>query len=472
MSDKIMVVDDDQNILFAFQELYEASDHELITAKSGVEALRRLEREKPAVLFLDVKMPGMDGLEVLKSLREKHLEIPVILITGFGDMDTAIRAMQLGAYDYLTKPLDIEKVRIVGERALEMIRMRRELVRLQRALEEKEKAAPAHRTRILGQHPRLMEIFKRIGVISTTPNTTNVLILGESGTGKELVARVIHESGPHASEPFVAINCTVLPESLLESELFGHEKGAFTGADSRKLGKFEVAGKGTLLLDEIGDMPESLQKKLLRVIQERTFERLGGHESIPLQARIIAATNKNLAEEVRKGRFREDLYFRLNVFEIELPPLRERREDIELLAYHFLHKFNRRFGKHISTISAEVLRALQQYDFPGNVRELENLIERAVVLERGDILSPDSFPPYIFNPGTRPFLDIPIPYREFNRAKQAVVEAFERKFLAERLQQTGGNVSEAARLSGLERQSFQRLMKKYGLSSEDFRAKK
>jgi len=461
-----MIVDDDQNIIFAFQELYEEAGHPVITADSGSVVLELLEKEKPAILFLDVKMPDLDGLAILEKMHERGFDIPAILITGYGTMQTAIRAMQLGAYDYLTKPLDIEKVRITGQRALEAIRMRRQLRDLQLQLEEKR----AHLGKgLIGKNPRMLEIYKKIGVISTTPNTTNVLILGESGTGKELVARAIHESGPNSEALFLAINCTVLPENLLESELFGHEKGAFTGADRRKLGKFEVAGKGTLFLDEIGDMPEALQNKLLRVIQERTFERLGGHETIPLFARVVAATHRNLGEAVQKGQFRDDLYYRLNVFEIILPPLREHKDDLPLLANHFLEKYNEPFGKNLKAISPEVTDALYRYDFPGNVRELENLIERAVALERGEVLTPEAFPQALFHlPGFRA-MDIPIVHDDFTLAKQAVVEAFEKKFLIERLTATTGNVSEAARVSGIERQSFQRLMKKYDLNSEEFR---
>jgi transcriptional regulator with GAF, ATPase, and Fis domain len=306
-------------------------------------------------------------------------------------------------------------------------------------------------------------------MVSTTPTTTNVLIMGETGTGKELVAKAIHESGPCGKEPFIAINCTVLPEALLESELFGHEKGAFTGADHLKPGKFELAGNGTLFLDEIGDMQVSLQKKLLRVIQERTFERLGNNKPLTLNARIITATHHNLVEAVKKEEFREDLYYRLKVIEIALPPLRERKDDIPLLANYFLAKYNQRFGKQITHISNQALGALSRCDFPGNIRELENLIERAVALARENVLAPHSFPPEIFQSANLQNPDIPITDRNFSAAKQAIVDAFEKKFLIERLTETGGNVSEAARISGIERQSFQRLMKKHKLYSRDFR---
>ncbi|RMH80525.1 MAG: sigma-54-dependent Fis family transcriptional regulator [Calditrichaeota bacterium] len=462
----ILVVDDDPAIRYAFQQTFPAPTYHTVTVEGGKEALQTIEKSLPALIFLDIAMPGMDGLAVLETIKERHPDLPVVIITGYGTMQTAIRAMQLGAYDYLTKPLDVDLVRLTARRALEMSEMRRQLDDLQRRLQEKGER-PA--TELIGQSPSMQEVYKLIGVISTTPNITNVLILGETGTGKELVARAIHESGPNAQAPFVAINCTVLPETLLESELFGHEKGAYTGADRAKPGKFELAGNGTLFLDEIGDMPEALQKKLLRVIQERTFERLGSNQPIPLNARLITATHRNLEEAVRKGLFREDLYYRLNVVKIVLPPLRERKEDIPLLANYFLTKYNQRFGKHITGISPQALDVLMNYDFPGNVRELENLIERAVALERGEVLTTENFPPEMFTPGREPLLNIPIVDQNFNRAKQAVIKAFEKKFLIQRLTETGGNVSRAARISGLERQSFQRLMKKYGLNSGNFR---
>ena len=426
--------------------------------------LPAIARERPAVLFLDVAMHQMNGLDLLAKLKEQGSDLPVIVITAFGTMQTAIRAMQLGAYEYLTKPLDVDKVRTLARRAIEMVRLRDEVKDLRRKLTQPQRAYE-----LIGNTAVMQEVYKRIGAVTTTPNTTNAIIFGESGTGKELVARAIHQSGPHAEAPFVAINCTVLPETLLESELFGHEKGAFTGADSRKLGKFEIAGEGTLFLDEIGDMPAKLQQKLLRVVQERCFERVGGHESIPLRARIITATNRNLEEEVQRGNFREDLYFRLNVIEIRMPPLRERRDDIPFLVDHFLAKYSRQFHKGLDHACPNVMQAFMRYDFPGNVRELENLIERAVALEKGEVLTLEAFPPHLFSPRDPQSFDVPILHENLAEARQAVLEAFERKFIIERLKASQGNVTEAARVAGIERQSFQRLMKKYEVHSEDFR---
>jgi DNA-binding NtrC family response regulator len=467
MKDKsILIVDDDPAICSAFKKTFATLHFTTEEAYNGIEAINKINQNKPTLIFMDITMPEMDGLVALEKIKKIYPLIPVIVITGDGNMETAIRAMKIGAFDYLTKPLDIDKVRITAQRAIELMQMKNQIDELQHQLKNKNKEEG---TNIIGQHPKMQELFKKIGVISNTPNTTNVLILGETGTGKELVARVIHENGSHSTQPFQAINCTVLPENLLESELFGHEKGAFTGADHRKPGKFELAGEGTLFLDEIGDMPETLQKKLLRVIQERSFERLGGNEQIKLNARIIAATHRELKDAVKKGTFREDLYYRLNVMEIVLPPLRERKEDIPLLANYFLNKYSNHLGKKFTGITSEVMKTLSQYFFPGNVRELENIIERAVALERGEVLSMQSLPQGLLIDESNKSVNIPILSKEFSSAKKIIIEAFEKKFLLERLKETRGNVSEAARIACIKRQSFQRLMKKYNLSSEDFK---
>ncbi|PJA98477.1 MAG: hypothetical protein CO128_07110 [Ignavibacteriales bacterium CG_4_9_14_3_um_filter_30_11] len=462
----ILIVDDDPAIRYAFKRTFEHKDYSIIEATNGQEAIDIISKKIPLLVFMDITMPKMNGLVALEKIKETGSGLPVIVITGNGNMDTAIKAMRIGAYDYLTKPLDVNKVRISAERAIEMTNMKNKIEELQKELTSTQKDLG---TVIIGKHPMMQDLFKKIGVISTTPNHTNVLILGETGTGKELVAKAIHENSFNYNEPFQAINCTVLPENLLESELFGHEKGAFTGADNKKIGKFELGGKGTLFLDEIGDMPESLQKKLLRVLQERTFERLGGNSLIKLNARIIAATNKNLKQAIIKGKFREDLYYRLNVIEIILPPLRERKEDILLLTDHFIKKYNIKLNKNICGFSDDVKNLLIQYNFPGNVRELENLIERAISLERGEVLTIQSFPPEIFSLRNIGELELPIYTRDFISAKKIIVESFEKKFLIERLKETNGNVTEASKISGIERQSFQRLMKKYDLSSEEFK---
>ncbi len=464
LNEQIMVADDDENIVFAFRKTFERDGRSVIAVHRGDEVLSTLERVRPDVLFLDIAMPGMDGLTVLERIKQQGIQVPVVVITGVGTMQTAIRAVQLGAYEYISKPLDVDKVRVVAKRAIEMVRLRREVEDLKAKLNR-----PVQKYELIGNDPKMQEVYKTIGAITTTPNSANVLVLGESGTGKELVARAIHNSGPFSSEPFVAINCTVLPETLLESELFGHERGAFTGAEKQKLGKFEVAGQGTIYLDEIGDMSPKLQQKLLRVLQERVFERLGGNTPVEVRARFVASTNKDLTKEIQAGRFREDLFFRLNVFKIELPPLRERKDDLPLLAHYFLEKYNQQLQKHVRSISDEAMHALQSYPFPGNVRELENAIERAVALEKGEVLTLDALPEQFRRPPAPSFIDVPITSPILQQARRDVLEAFERKFLIERLRAHKGNVTAAAKEAQIQRQSFQRLMKKYDIHSSEFR---
>ncbi|MFQ5631320.1 MAG: sigma-54-dependent transcriptional regulator [bacterium] len=464
-NDKIMIADDDQNIVYAFRKTLEPKGYQVISASNGAEVLITIDREKPEVLFLDIAMPEMDGLTVLEKLNARSIDLPVIVITGHGTMQTAIRAVQLGAYEYLTKPLDVDKVRVLAGRAVETMRLRREVSDLRSRL-----SRPIQEYELIGNDSAMHEVYKIIGAVTTTPNSTNVLITGESGTGKELVARAIHNSGTNPNDPFIALNCTVLPETLLESELFGHEKGAFTGAHERKLGKFEIATAGTLLLDEIGDMSPRLQQKLLRVVEERCFQRLGGHENIAVRARFIAATNKDLEHEIKKERFREDLFFRLNVITIKLPPLRDRKSDIPVLAHYFVAKHCQSFGRNLQGISPEVLQKLAFYPYPGNVRELENMIQRAVALEKNDVLSLDSLPPALFHKQEEEIAAIPILSENLAEARQVVIEAFERTFVIERLKATRGNVTAAAQTAGIERQSFQRLMKKYSIRSETFRS--
>lgn len=463
-SARILVVDDDPKILFAFQQVFKKDGYKSIVARNGEEALKKIVDEKPNAVFMDITMPKLDGLEVLRQAREQKEPPPIIIITGYGTMQTAIRAMQNGAFEYLTKPLDVEKIREVTRRALSSARSRE--------VEPREfdtfKADVVDRYELVGRSSKMQEVYKLIGSISTTPNHTSVLITGESGTGKELVARAIHSNSTNAQEAFIGINCTVLPESLLESELFGHEKGAFTGASDRKLGKFEIAGTGTIFLDEIGNLSPNLQQKLLRVLQEREFERLGGNSPISVQARFIAATNRDIEQEVKKGNFREDLLFRLDVVRIQLPPLRERKEDLPLLADYFLAKYNDQLKKSIRGFSRESMTLLLQHFYPGNVRELENLIERAVMLTKGDVILPDAFPD-VANIFPQRTMSLPIASREFTKAREHIVKIFEKQFVVEQLARHHGNVAAAAKTSKMTRQNFHRLMTKYKIQAERFR---
>lgn len=460
----IMIVDDDPSIRFAFSRTFTEKKYFIQEVEDGLSALRMLEKNKPSLIFLDISMPDMDGLDVLKQIKKKNSDIPVIMITGYGTMQTAMKAIQLGAFEYLTKPLDIDKVRQLATRALDMVHKSHSLQNIKSQV-----FRTTEKFELIGTSETMQEVYKKMGAAASAPNTTNILIQGESGTGKELVARAIHANSEFAEEPFVAINCTALPDNLFESEMFGYEKGSFTGADARRIGLIEKAGRGSLFLDEIGSLSLYLQQKLLRILQQREFRRVGGREPIPIQARFIAATNHSLPAEVEAGRFRKDLFYRLNVLVINLPPLRQRRDDIRLLADFFLNRFNQKMNKKIRAISEDVYNYLFTYEFHGNVRELENMMERAMILEKGEILSIDSlksgFASHLRNSDEFP----PIHTENYQQARSHWLAEFERRFLCERLQESHGNVTLAAEQSGIQRQSFQRLMKKYGIHSKDFR---
>ena len=376
---RILVADDEPSICEAFTALLEGEGHETLTAANGRDAVQCVKTEKPDVVFLDVRMPGLDGIAALKEIRAFDSTVPVIVMTAYGTLDTAAEALRNDAFDYLGKPLELAKIRQLLQRALHA------------------KAAPSATTvalepagevpprQLVGQSPAMQEIFKRI--ILLADNELSVLVQGESGTGKELVARAIHSSGKRAGEPFVAINCAAIPEQLMESELFGHERGAFTDARQMRSGRFELAGQGTLFLDEISELPLNLQSKLLRVLQERTFERVGGSAPIAFRARLACATNRDLASEVAAGRFREDLFHRINLVSINVPPLRQRRDDIPELVRSLLADANREAGKSITAVEQAVLDRLRSSDWPGNVRELEHVIQRAVLTAKGTTLT-------------------------------------------------------------------------------------
>ncbi len=459
---RILIADDDENIQFAFRKAFEVKKIEIVTANTGVEALKKVGSEKLDLIFLDVTMPKMTGLEVLRELKDRGVHIPVIIITGFGTMQTAIQAVQLGAYEYLTKPLDIDKLYIVTERALEMVKLQNKINSLNLKLSGK-----TTEDEIIGNHPKMQEVYKLIGAVANTPNSVNVLIQGESGTGKELVARAIHKNSPSADMPFIAMNCSVLPGALLESELFGYEKGAFTDAKERHIGKFESAGEGTIFLDEIGDMSMDLQIKLLRVIQEREFYRVGGNKLIKLKARFTAATNKDLESSIKIHEFREDLYYRLNVISIFLPPLRDKKDDIPLLLNHFVHKKATRLDKKINSIAPEVYEFIEGYDFPGNVRELENLIERALVTANDQVLR---FPEFI--PGNNVNTDIPeLSFDSFilEEERSICLNAFEKKYIIELLKKVKGNINHAAEIAKVDRRTIHRLLAKHKVEKKRYK---
>ncbi len=381
---KILIIDDDKSIRDTLSVFLSEFDFKILSAGSGEEGLDVLDKEHPELILCDLKLPKLNGLDLLKKMNEYDSHIPVIIMTGYGDSNTTIKAIQLGAYDYIEKPLDVDRLNVLIKRALEERKISEHL----EITISKDSDEYKIENSLISKTPVMKEVLKKIGKVSS--NRVSILILGGSGTGKELITKVIHYSGITRHYPFIPVNCTALSESLLESELFGHDKGAFTGAIKDKKGKFELAGEGTIFLDEISEISPNLQVKLLRVLQEKEFERVGGETTIPMQARIVAATNKNLSELVKQGKFREDLYYRLKVFTIEVPPLRDRKNDIPALVIHFLKKINTELHKNVRKIPIEVMEMLQNYEWIGNIRELENTLYQAVVLSTDDVLKKEN----------------------------------------------------------------------------------
>lgn len=456
---QILIVDDDEKIRYAFKEVLNKDGYLFQEAKDGLEAMKLIKDHRPDIIFMDINMPHIDGLDVLKKTKDLDYNIAVIIITGKGTMQTAIQAMKLGAFQYLVKPLSVADIREEIKKAIVSIKSAK-------SPEFLSDIDVSKRYQLIGNSSHMHEIYKMIGHVATTTNQTTVFIMGESGTGKELVARSIHYNSAFPNESFVAINCTAIPETLLESELMGHEKGSFTGAIDRKIGKFELAGEGTIFLDEIGDLSMNLQHKLLRVLQEREFERVGGNETIKIKARIIAATNQNIKKKVSNGSFREDLLYRLNVVTIKMPPLRMHKEDIPILANFFLKRFNNQIKKDIRLISEKALEKLQEYNFPGNVRELENIMERAVMLTPGTIILSEVLGEMISSPKTET-LSLPIFSPVYEESRQYILESFEKQFVKEKLSKFNGNISAAAKESNMSRQNFHRLVKKYNIGLEE-----
>jgi len=383
---KILVVDDEEKVCWAFEQFLEAEGHTPLIASSARQALEKVTAENPELVIMDIRMPGkLNGLEALVEMKKLDPEVYVIIMTAHGNMQTAIDAMQLGAYDYIVKPPDLDELKIIIQRALKSQKLSRELTLLR-----SEVMGRYQKENIVGKSPQMQDIYKLIGTLTT--NDMTVLIEGETGVGKELVARAIHYNSPRKDKPFITVNCAALTETLLESELFGHEKGAFTGATSQKRGKFEAVQDGTLFLDEVGDISPNTQTKLLRILDSREFERVGGNQTLKMPARIIAATNRKMVEAVEAGRFRDDLYYRLKVVSIHIPPLRERKADIPLLVRHFVDVSNNEFNGLIKGIDPGAMELLTSHDFPGNVRELENIIKSAAVLARGGVILPEHLP--------------------------------------------------------------------------------
>ncbi len=434
---KILVVDDDEGMREFLDIMLTREGYDVATAPGASKALSQCKKEKFDLILTDLKMPKVDGIEFLKSVKEINNETIVILITAYASPETAVSAMKEGAYDYVEKGFHIDDIKTIVSSALE-----KRGVKGQDALFLKEVEDAVSFGNMIGKSKGMLKVYSLIKKVAETP--TNVLILGESGTGKELVARAIHDNSPRKTMPFEVINCGGVPESLLESELFGYVKGAFTGAYGDKSGLFEIARGGTIFLDEIGDLPPLLQVKLLRVVQEKTFRRVGGTEEKKVDVRIISATNKNLEEKVKDGSFREDLYFRLNVIPIKIPPLRERKEDLAVLAKHFIAKYSKEFNKEIRTISSYAMELLMKYPFPGNVRELENIIERSVALEASNIILPENLALTGAQHEVGTFADADIPDDGLNLNEE--LAKFEKQLIEKALKKAGGSKTKAAEI--------------------------
>ncbi|RPH59177.1 MAG: sigma-54-dependent Fis family transcriptional regulator [Acidobacteria bacterium] len=452
---RILVADDERSIRELLAIVLRRDGYEVILAENGRTALNVLEQEPIDLLISDIKMPDMSGVEVLRAAKQVDQDILGIMITAFASTESAVEALRMGAYDYVSKPFDVDELKIIVRNALERRQLRQENLLLKRALQSSHQFSS-----IVGRSETMLAVFKLIETVAPTNST--ILVTGESGTGKELVARAIHFNSLRRDRPFVAVNCGALPEQLLESELFGHMRGSFTGASANKKGLVEVADRGTIFLDELGEMSPMMQVKLLRVLQERRFRRVGGTEEVEANIRVIAATNQDLAKMVADGRFREDLYYRVNVIQVQLPPLRDRQEDIPLLAGHFLEKFREQMGKNVASISQEAIGYLERYDWPGNIRELENVIERAVALESSAAVLPDSLPPQLRGlPSKNGQTVTQLPDAGFDL--EAHVENMERDYIAQALKRAGGKQSKAAELLGMSFRSFRYYVKKYNL---------
>ncbi len=454
-NESILLIDDSPDILMNLSEFLMEKGWEVDTASEGIAGISKIEKKQYDLVITDLKMADVDGMEILKYLKENSPESICIILTGYGTIKNAVEAIKLGAFDYLTKPVKLDEIFISIERALEHRDLKRENLNLKSQLKKKYKFE-----NIIGDSEEIQKVFETIEKVADTDST--ILILGESGTGKELIAKAIHYNSSRREGPFVPVNCAAIPGELLESELFGHEKGAFTNAIRTRIGRFELANRGTLFLDEVGDMNPNLQSKLLRVLQERQFERIGGVKTIKTDIRVIAATHQDLKKAVKDEKFREDLYYRLNVIPIKIPPLRERKSDIPLLVHHFINQFSRSKKKKVTGITPEAMQRLFEYHWPGNVRELENTIERMVILSNNETLSftdlPEKFqlPPEVDSP-----LEFEIP--EMGISLDTAVNEFERRLILQALNKTGWVKNKAAQLLQMNRTTLIEKMKRQNL---------
>ncbi|MBW2066714.1 MAG: sigma-54-dependent Fis family transcriptional regulator [Deltaproteobacteria bacterium] len=450
----ILIVDDEKNYLLVLEALLAPEGYEIITAPNAREALRLIKESDLDLVITDVKLPGMSGMELLEESKKIKPDIPVIMMTAYGTIEMAVEAMKMQAYDYITKPFKNEELKLTVKKALNNYRLIKENRLLSKALSDRYSYG-----NIIGKSKPMLKIYDMIQKVA--PSKASVLITGPSGTGKELIAKAIHYESPRKDRPFISMNCGALTETLLESELFGHERGAFTGAVALKKGRFELADGGTLFLDEVGEMPSALQVKLLRVLQEMEFERVGGTRTIRVNVRLLSASNRDLKEDVQTGRFRKDLYYRLNVIHIEVPPLKERTEDIRPLVHHFIKKYRQEQGRGDMELTPDAWKALYSYSWPGNVRELENVIERAVVLNPGERIGLDDLPPELL--GDEKDLDINR-FIPMDAPLQKTLEEIEEKLIRRALQQCHNVQSHAAEMLGITRSLIQHKLKKYRIT--------
>ena len=454
MTETILIVDDEEGIRSSLAGILEDEGYRTVCAADGIEALALCMRDLPGLVLLDIWMPRMDGIETLQRLKEHFPALNVIMMSGHGTIETAVKSTKLGAYDFIEKPLSLEKVVVTVENALAMTRLKEENASLRGLVLQSHE--------MIGTSMSMLHLSEQIRMVA--PTNASVLITGENGTGKELVARSVHFHSQRRDKPFIEINCAAIPEELIESELFGHERGAFTGAVAQKKGKFDLADGGTLFLDEIGDMSLKTQAKVLRILQEKKFERVGGTRTLEVDVRIVAATNKLLEEEIKNGSFREDLFYRLNVVPFKVPPLRERREDVPVLTGYFLDAFCRREGRELKLIVPEAMEALKRYDWPGNVRELKNIVERLVIMTPGGTVTLNHLPDYFgIESSDRETgggkLDGVLELSSLREAR----EEFEREFIIQKLEENDWNVSRTAEAIELERSNLHRKIKSYGI---------
>ncbi len=453
---RILVIDDEKNITIVIQAMLQKQGFEVVALNDPLEAVALIDAEDFDLVITDLYMPGMTGMQILDHCRKKHASLPVVMITAFGTVEAAVNALKQGAFDFITKPFEqAELLSVVKKAVATSIQRQKEPAELTNS---NPAAGGAAISSIIGTSPQMQEVFKIISKIAGSPST--VLLSGESGTGKELVAFEIHRLSQRANKPFIKINCAAIPATLIESELFGYEKGAFTGAVGSKPGRFELAHEGTLFLDEVAEMPLEMQVKLLRVLQQQEFERVGGLHTIKVDVRIITATNKDLDAEVKAGKFREDLFYRLNVVPIHLPPLRDRRDDIDLLVRFFLKEFNEKLGKGIAGLSPDTMQALRNYSWPGNIRQLENVLERMVLMADGPVIETHDLPDELATATGHAFDETTAGFKEIVRRR---TQNLERDLIEKALEDTGGNVTRAAEKLGLSRKGLQLKMKELGL---------